>query len=119
MKSIALALAAILATTSAAWSAPASAPLTYTHLLEIVQSATDDPGTLRDLVGAHLAPDLRPSAIKPYFISAGDASGPAFACQDEFEGFEGGPVTATLIAYEPGDDRRDHVTLTGCTTQER
>lgn len=117
MKSIALALAAIIATTSSAWAAPA--PLTYTQLLEIVQSASDDPGTLKDLVGSHLVIDLRPGTTHPYFAAAGDRRGLAFTCQDGFGDFAGGPVTATLIAYEPGQDGRDFVKLDGCTGLER
>lgn len=120
MKSICLAFAAIIATTTAAWATPAPAtPLTYTQLFEIVQSASDDPRTLKSLAGAHIVLDLRPSAIRPHFIAINNAHGIAFTCQLGFESFAGGPVTATLIAYEPGEDGRDHVTLTGCTAQER
>ena len=117
MKSIFLALASILAVTSSAWSAPA--PLTHTQLLEIVQHATDDPGTLKNLAGAHIVLDLRPSNTHPHFVAAGHVHGLAFICQSDFEGFAGGPVTATLISYEPGEDDRDHVKLSGCTAQER
>ena len=119
MKSIALALAAIIATTTAAWAAPAPLALTYTQLVEIVQSATDDPGVLKDLAGAHIVLDLRPSAIPPHFIAINNAHGLAFTCQPGFETFAGGPVAATLISYELGNDGRDFVKLDGCTGQER
>lgn len=119
MKSIALAFAAILATTSAAWSAPAPSPLTHTQLLEIVRNANDDPITLKSLAGAHLVIDLRPSNTYPYFISSGHANGIAFICQTAFEDFGGGPVTATLVQYERGEDARDYVKLDACTPQER
>ena len=117
MKSIFLALASILAVTSSAWSAPA--PLTHTQLLEIVQHATDDPGTLKNLAGAHIVLDLRPSNTHPHFVAAGHVHGLAFICQTGFENFSGGPIAATLINYERGEDGRDFVKLGGCTPQER
>ena len=117
MKSTALALASILSITSAAWSAPIT--LTNDQLVEIVQHATDDPRTLKDLAGAHIVLDLRPSTAHPYFIAAGNVHGVAFICQTGFENFEGGPVTATVVRYEPGQDGRDHVMLDGCTGLER
>ena len=123
MKSIALALAAILSVTSVAWSAPATspAPLTLTHsqLLEIVQSASDDPGTLKGLAGAHIVIDLRPIPSQPYFAAAKQIHGMAFTCQSDFEDFAGGPVTATLIRFERGEDGRDFIKLGGCTAMER
>lgn len=119
MKSTALALASILSVTSAAWSAPAPSPLTYTHLAEIVQSASDDPRILKSLVGAHLVLDLRPDATHPHFVAAENIHGMAFICQSDFGDFAGGPVAATVIKFEPGEDDRDHVKLSGCTTQER
>ena len=120
MKSIALALASILSVTSAAWATPAPAtPLTHSQLVEIVQSASDDPGTLKDLAGAHIVLDLRPGTTYPYFAAAGDRHGIAFICQVGFETFAGGPVTATVIRYEPGEDGRDFVSLAACTPLER
>ena len=117
MKSIALALAAIIATSSSAWAAPV--PLAYTQLAEIVRNASDDPGTLKSLAGAHLVIDLRPGTTHPHFVAAEDRHGLAFTCQDGFENFGGGPVTATLIKYELGEDGRDFVNLSACTPQER
>ena len=121
MKSITLAFVAVLATTTSAWSAPASAPLTLTHsqLIEVVQRASGDPQTTRGFVGAHLVLDLRPSTKHPYFVAAGNAHGLAFICQSGFEGFAGGPVAATLVEYERGEDGRDYVKLAGCTGLER
>ena len=119
MKSIALALAAIIATTTTAWAAPAPLALTHTQLLEIVQHASDDPSTLKSLAGAYSVLDLRSSTAPPYFIAAGNVHGVAFICQPGFENFEGGPVTATLISYELGQDGRDFVKLGGCTGLER
>ena len=119
MKSIALALAAILATTAAAWSAPTPLALTHTQLLEIVLNASDDPSTLKSLAGAYLVLDLRPSTKYPYFVAAGHVHGLAFICQPGFENFAGGPVTATLVSYEPGEDGRDFAKLGGCTALER
>ena len=120
MKSIFLALAAILATTATAWAAPAPAPLALTHsqLVAIVH-ADVDPNSVPGFVGAHIALDLRPSAIQPHFVAAGHVHGTAFICQSGFDGFDGGPVAATLVAYEPGEDGRDFVNLTGCTPLER
>lgn len=120
MKSIRLALASILATTAAAWAAPAPATsLTHTQLIAIVQSANDDPGVLRDLAGAHIVLDLRPGIAYPYFAAAEDRHGIAFICQTGFEDFAGGPVAATVIRYELGEGGRDFVKLDGCTGQER
>lgn len=119
MKSIFLALAVILATTAAAGAAPAPLAVTHSDLVEIVQRAYGDPRTTRGFVGAHLALDLRPGAAYPYFVAAGDRHGIAFICQVGFEDFDGGPVAATLVSYEPGEDGRDFVKLDGCTGQER
>lgn len=123
MKSIAFAFAAIIATTTAAWSAPATAPapltLTHSQLVEIVQRADGDPRTTRGFIGAHLVLDLRPIPKQPYFVTAGNVHGLAFICQTGFENFEGGPVTATLVQYERGEDSRDYIKLDGCTGQER
>lgn len=120
MKSIALALASILAVTASAWAAPASATsLTHTQLLEIVRNANDDPITLKSLAGAHLVIDLRPSNTYPYFVAAGGIHDMAFICQTGFETFAGGPVTATVIRYERGEDGRDFVKLDACTGLER
>ena len=121
MKSIALALAAIIATTSAAWSAPAPAPITLTHsqLVQIVQRAEGDPHTVRGFVGANLVLDLRPIPGQPFFAYAGNPHGIAFVCQIGFEGFAGGPITATLVEYERGEDGPDFVKLDGCTALER
>lgn len=117
MKSIRLALASILATTTAAWSAPAPVTLTHSQLVEIVRHATDDPRTLKDLAGAHIVIDLRPGTT--HFVAAEDRHGLAFTCQDGFENFGGGPVTATVVKYEPGENNRDYVALGACTPQER
>ena len=43
----------------------------------------------------------------------------AFICQVGFEDFVGGPVTATVIRFEPGEDGRDFVKLDACTGLER
>ena len=43
----------------------------------------------------------------------------AFICQVGFETFAGGPVTATLVQYERGEDARDYVKLNGCNPLER
>ena len=121
MKSIALALAAILATTSAAWATPAPAPLTLTHdqLIQIVQRAGGDPLTVRGFVGAHIALDLRPIPGQPFFAFAGTPHGIAFICENGFENFAGGPVAATLVSYERGEDGRDFVKLGACNQLER
>ncbi|MEP6588927.1 MAG: hypothetical protein ABJA84_09260 [Polaromonas sp.] len=118
MKSIALALAAIIATTSSAWATPAT-PLTYSQLVEIVHNANDDPSTLESLAGTYLVLNLRPSTKYPYFAAAGNVHGLAFICQTGFEDFTGGPVAATLVEYERGEDGRDYVKLGGCTGLER
>ena len=119
MKSTALTLASILSVTSAAWPAPAPITLTHTQLIAIVQSANDDPGVLRDLAGVHVVLDLRPSTKYPYFVAAGGIHDMAFICQVGFEDFVGGPVTATVIRFEPGEDGRDFVKLDACTGLER
>ena len=121
MKSIALALAAILATTSAAWATTAPAPITLTHnqLIELVQRAEGDPHTTRGFVGAHIALDLRPISGQPFFAAVGNVLGLVFICQNGFEDFGGGPVAATLSSYERGEDGRDFVKLDGCTALER
>ena len=119
MKSIALAFAAVLATTSAAWSAPAPITLTHSQLFEIVQRAEGDPDTTRGFVGAHLTLDLRPIQNQPFFAFAGDQHGIAFICQPDFESSSGGPITVTLVEYERGEDGRDFVKLNGCTALER
>lgn len=118
MKSIRLALASILATTAAAWANPAPAtPLT--QLAEIVRNANDDPGILMGLAGAHIVIDLRSGTTYPYFVAAEDRRGIAFICQVGFEDFAGGPIAATVIRYERGEDARDYVKLDACTALER
>ena len=122
MTSIAFAFSAVLATTTAAWSAPAPTPITLTHsqLTEIVQRAEGDPHTVRGFLGANLVLDLRPITGQPFFVAEGYTHGIAFICQNDFEeGFAGGPVTATLLSYERGEDSRDFVRLNGCTALER
>lgn len=121
MKSIALAFAAVLATTTAAWSAPAPAPITLTHsqLVEIVQRAEGDPHTVRGFVGANLVLDIRPIPGQPFFAFAGTPHGIAFICENGFENFAGGPVAATLVSYERGEDGRDFVKLGACNQLER
>ena len=119
MKAIGIAFAAILATTSASWSAPAPITLTHSQLVEIVQRADGDPRTTRGFIGAHLVLDLRPSTKYPYFVAAGGIHDMAFICQVGFETFAGGPVTATLVQYERGEDARDYVKLNGCNPLER
>lgn len=123
MKSIALALASILAATSAAWAIPAPLTLTHGQLIEIVQRTGRDPHSQPGFVGAHLTLDLRPG-IYPYFAAAGDPRGEAFICQPGFENFAGGHVTATILKYEHGEyahgeDFRDYVTLSDCNALER
>lgn len=119
MKSIRLALASILTTTASAWATPAPLTLTYIQLVDIVQHADADLSTIPGFVGAHLTLDLRPSAIHPYFIASGHAHGLTFICQTGFETFAGGPVTATVIRFERGEDARDYVKLDACTALER
>lgn len=121
MKSIALALASILAITASAWAAPASTPLTLTHsqLVEIVQNADADLSALPGFVGAHIVLDLRKIPLQPYFAAAGHPHGLVFTCQISFEDDGGGPVTATLLNYEVSEDGRDFVKLGGCTALER
>ncbi|WP_041377667.1 hypothetical protein [Polaromonas naphthalenivorans] len=119
MKSIVLAFAAVIATTATAWATPTPITLTHTQLTEIVQSASDDTGTLKSLAGVHLVIDLRPGAMYPYFVAADNVHGLAFICQVGFEDFGGGPVTATVIRYERGEDGRGYVKLDACTPQER
>ena len=119
MKSIRLALASILATTASAWAAPAPLTLTHSQLVEIVQHADPDLNALHGFVGAHLIIDLRPIPSQPYFAAAGHQHGIAFTCEIGFGDFAGGPVTATLISYELGEDGRDFVKLGGCTALER
>ena len=121
MKSIALALASILTITASAWSAPAPAPISLTHsqLVQIVQRADGDPHTARGFVGAHLVLDLRQISGQPFFAAFGNPHDIAFICQAGFEDFAGGPVTATLVEYERGEDGRDYVKLDGCTALER
>ena len=120
MKSFIIAFAAVLATTSSAWATPAQPTLTHSQLVEIVRRAEGDPHTVRGFVGANLVLDLRPIAAQPFFAFAGDQHGIAFICQTDFEeGFAGGPVAATLVSYELGEDGRDFVKLGGCTAMER
>lgn len=121
MKSLHLALASILATTATAWATTAPAPITLTHsqLVEIVRRANGDPHTTRCFVGAHLVLDLREIPNQPFFAFAGNPHGIAFTCQAGFEDFAGGPVSATLISYERGEDGCDFVKLGACTAQER
>ena len=119
MKSIVSAFAAILATTATAWFTPAPFALTHSQLIEIVHNANDDPGTLKSIAGAHIVTDLRPSAIRTHFIAAGNVLGMALICQSDFGDFAGGPVAATLLSYEHGEDARDFVKLSGCTSMER
>ena len=121
MKSIALAFAAILATTASAWATPAPAPLTLTHsqLVEIVRRAEGDPHNVRGFIGAHIALDLRPISGQPFFAAAGNVHGLAFICQNDFEDFAGGPVAATIVEYGRGEDGRDFVKLDACTALER
>lgn len=118
MKSITLALAAILATTSAAWATPVPLTLTHSQLAGIVHSDID-PHTVPGFIGAHLVLDLRKIPLQPYFAAASDLHGIAFTCQIGFEDDGGGPVTATLVSYEVGEDGRDYVKLDGCTALER
>ena len=117
MKSIATAFAAILVTTSAAWSA--SLTLTHSQLVDIVQHADADLSTLPGFVGAHLVLNLRKIPLQPYFAAADDQHGIVFTCQIGFESGGGGPVTATLVSYEIGEDGRDFAKLDGCTSLER
>jgi hypothetical protein len=121
MKSIALVFAAIIATTASAWATPAPSPTSLTHsqLIEIVQHADADVNIIPGLVGAHLLLDLRPSTKHPYFVAADNVHGIAFICQVGFEDFAGGPVAATVIGHERGEDGRDYVKLNGCTGLER
>ena len=121
MTSIAFAFSAVLATTTAAWSAPAPTPITLTHsqLTEIVQRAEGDPHTVRGFLGANLVLDLRPITGQPFFVAEGYTHGIAFICQAGFEDFAGGPITATLVEFERGEDGRDFVKLGACTALER
>lgn len=123
VKSIAFALASILATTAAAWAAPAQVPptLTLTHrqLVDIVHHVDGDPNTIPGFIGAHLDLDLRQIPKQPYFVAAKDPHGIAFTCQVGFGDFGCGPVAATLVSYERGEDARDFVKLDACTPQER
>jgi hypothetical protein len=116
MKSIALALVAVLAVTSAAWSEAAT--LRHSQLVSIVD-ADIDPNTFPGFVGANIVLDLRKIPLQPYFAAASDHHGIAFTCQTDFADFAGGPVAATLVSYERGEDGRDFVKLGGCTAQER
>lgn len=74
MKLFHLALAAILATTAAAWATPTPAPISLTHsqLVKIVQHADANLNSLPGFVGAHLVLDIRPIPSQPYFAAAGD-----------------------------------------------
>ena len=121
MKKIAIAFAAVLATTAIAWATPAPAPSTLTHnqLVEIVQRAGGDPLTTRGFVGARVALDICPIPGQPFFAAEGNAHGIAFVCQTDFENGAGGLVTATLSSFERGEDGRDFIKLDDCTQVER
>ena len=117
--SIAASVAAILATTAIAWAEPSPITLTHSQLIEIVQNADADLNSIPGFAGAHLVLDLRPILKQPYFAAAGHPHGIAFTCQVGFGDFGGGPVAATLINFELGEDGRDFVKLDGCTGMER
>ena len=98
--------------------APA-APLSYDQLSYALHIAAHDAYELSGFVGAAVHLNLWPLSGVSSFVSAADIHGMTFVCQAGFADFAGGPVNATITKYEAGDDRRDVVTLDGCTPLER
>lgn len=113
MKSTALALAAILATTANAWAT--SVEMSYDDLIVVVQRASHDPVQVHGLLGSSVDLDLRPNSKKPYYRALSAEDGLVFICQTSFDDFAGGPIKATLSKFELGDDGADFLTLSGCT----
>ena len=93
--------------------------LNYEQLSAAVKQSNRTSNELSGLAGTHLTLDLRSVSGQPYLASSADLQGMAFICQNELTNFTGGPVNATLLRYEMGEDRHDLVTLDGCTPLER
>ena len=93
--------------------------LNYDQLSGAVRLAEHDVYNLSAFIGASVSLDLRPIRGQSYFASAADPQGIAFVCPTSFTDFTGGPVKATIARFEFGEDRRDFITLDGCTPQER
>ena len=93
--------------------------LNYEQLSAAVKQSDRTSNELSGLAGTPLTLDLRSTSGRPYLASSADLHGMTFICQNELTDFTGGPVNATLLKYEMGDDRRDLVTLEGCTQLER
>lgn len=124
MKSTVFAFAAaILATTSAAWSvSPTTAtlkPITYAHLRAEVRRISGIDGgdsalssaIARQPIRLHLKPFGGVS--KAFYVSKTDMIG--FICDRAEPGFKGGPVDAFVLRHEAGADDGDFFVLDNCT----
>jgi len=115
MKTILISIAAVLAITTAAWSAPVEqvsaekATLNYSELVKTTRAAT--PGVLLDRrVRVNIQPFGRGSDA--FYVNEKDMIG--FVCNTKSAGFTGGVVEATIIKYENQEDGGEFYTLGNC-----
>ena len=115
MKTIIASIAAVLAITTAAWSAPVEqvpaekATLSYPELVKATRAAT--PGALLDRrVRVNIKPFGRGSDA--FYVNEKDMIG--LVCNTKAVGFAGGIVQTTIIGYENQEDAGEFYTLGNC-----
>lgn len=118
MKTIITSLAAVLAITTAAWSAPVEqvpaekATLSYKELVKATRAAT--PSALLD---RRVRINIRPfnGGSDAFYVNEKDMIG--FVCETKAVGFTGGIVEATIIGYENQEDAGEFFTLRNCDAE--